>query len=158
MRVYVAGPVTGRPRRNHNGAVVRTSFVTSFGDNVAETAPDLFRAVKRVQDERRSKERQRLPKYSYPSHVLTASMLGRYAKYGVRLEVKPGDCARVSALDAQREAGKRIYGGGLLLSDEAAGHHERAERAAAERAAAERAAAHRWELSDRERAIVESLG
>ena len=27
----------------HNGAVVRTSFVTSFGDNVAETAPDLFR-------------------------------------------------------------------------------------------------------------------
>ena len=90
-------------------------------------------------------------------------MLGRYAKYGVRLEVKPGDCARVSALDAQREAGKRIYGGGLLLSDEAAGHHERAERAAAERAAAERAAAeraaaHRWELSDRERAIVESLG
>ena len=137
----------------HNGAVVRTSFVTSFGDNVAETAPDLFRAVKRVQDERRSKERQRLPKYSYPSHVLTAAMLGKYAKYGVRLEVKPGDCVLVSALDARREAGKSVYGKGLLLSDEAAARH-----AAAERAAAEQASARIWELSDRERAIVESLG
>ncbi|MFR1638193.1 MAG: hypothetical protein ACLSVD_02905 [Eggerthellaceae bacterium] len=73
----------------------------------------------------------------------------------------------MSALDAQREAGKRIYGGGLLLSDEARGtmsaqarRSQRAppsaphERAAAERAA-ERAAAHR--LSDR-KTIVESLG
>ena len=137
----------------HNGAVVHTSFVTSFGDNVAETAPDLFRAVKRVQDERRANERQRLPKYSYPSHVLTAAMLGKYAKYGVRLEVKPGDCVLVSALDAQREAGKSVYGKGLLLSDEAAARH-----AAAERAAAEQASARIWELSDRERAIVESLG
>ncbi len=142
----------------HNGAVVHTSFVTSFGDNVAETAPDLCRAVKRAQDERRSKERQRLPKYSYPSHVLTAAMLGKYAKYGVRLEVKPGDCVRVSALDAQREAGKAVYGGGLLLSDEAAARHAAAERAAAERAAAEQASACKWELSDRERALVRSMG
>ena len=47
---------------------------------------------------------------------------------------------------------KVIFGGGLILSDRAA-----AERAAAERAAAERAAATKWELSARERAIVEYL-
>lgn len=32
------------------------------------------------------------------------------------------------------------------------------EKAAAEKAAAEKAAAHKWELSDRERAIVKKLG
>lgn len=51
-------------------------------------------------------------------------------------------------LDAQKEHGKGIFGSGLLLSD----------RAAAERAAAERAAAHVWELSEREKNIVKSLG
>ena len=136
-----------------NGAIVRTSFITSFGENVAETAPDLCRAVKRVHDERRAKERPQLPKYSYPSHVLTAAMLGKYAKYGVRLEIKPGDCVHINGLDVQREVGKSIYGGGLLLSDDAAGRHERAERAAAERD--ERCAFH---LSEREREIVRSLG
>lgn len=47
-----------------------------------------------------------------------------------------------------KSAGKSgIFGGAFLLS----------ERAAAERAAAERAAAEVWELSDRERGIVEML-
>lgn len=45
-----------------------------------------------------------------------------------------------------------LYGGGFLLSDRAA-----AERAAAERAAAERAAAFKYELSERELAIVKEM-
>lgn len=49
---------------------------------------------------------------------------------------------RVSKLDAQRESGKAIFGGGLLLSIQKA---------------AERAAACKWELSERELAIVASL-
>ena len=50
-------------------------------------------------------------------------------------------------MDAQREYGKVIFGGGLLLNNKAA-----------ERAAAERAAAVVWELSDREKEIVKGLG
>lgn len=141
-----------------NGAVVRTSFVTSFGDNVAETAPDLAAALKLIQEKRRATERPPLPKYSYPSHVLTAAMLGKYVGRGVRLEIKPDECMRVSALDAQRDIGKAIYGGGLLLSDAAAKRHAAAEQAAAEQAAAEQATAYTFKLSERERELVTSLG
>ena len=75
-------------------------------------------------------------------------MVQRYSHYGVDFRVLPEDCVFVPGLDAQKEAGKSIFGGGYLLS----------ERAAAERAAAERAAATRWKLSDREWRIVHSLG
>ena len=64
-------------------------------------------------------------------------------KYGIEFSVGVDDCEHVSALDAQREVGAGIYGGGLLLS---------------ERAAAERAAVTKWELSDREREIVKIMG
>ena len=80
-------------------------------------------------------------------------MLQRYAKYGVEFSVKRGECAFISRLDAQRETGKTIFGGGLLLSDRKA-----AEKAAAEKAAAEKASAHIWTLSEREKEIIESLG
>ena len=53
----------------------------------------------------------------------------------------------IDALDSQKESGKAIFGKGLLLSDGAA----------AERAAAERATVIYWELSPREREIIESL-
>lgn len=131
-----------------NGAKVRTSFVTSYGyPTVYETSPELSEAINRVQDERRRATTKQLPKYEYPDHVLTAAMGQRYAKYGVRLSVSADECCLLGALDSQRDAGKAIFGGGLLLS----------ERAAAERAAAERAAAHRWPLSERERAVVARL-
>ena len=92
----------------------------------------------------------------------------RYSKYGVELKIGKSECVRVSKMDAQKDSGKKIFGGGLLLSDEAAARHEQAARAAAERAAAERAAAERaaaemknamvWELSEREAEIVAGLG
>ena len=101
----------------------------------------------------KSETKQELPKYTYPDHVLTAAMLQKYAHYGVEFAVKREDCTQIEKLDSQRKMGKRIFGGGLLLSEKAA-----AEKAAAEKAAAEKAAAHIWELSERERQIVASLG
>ena len=72
-----------------------------------------------------------------------------------------------SRLDAQREKGKAIYGGGLLLSDAKAAEKAAAEKAAAEKAAAEKAAAEKaaaekanavvWELSSREKEIIGKL-
>ena len=131
-----------------NGAIVKTSFVTSYGgDIIAQTEPRLTKLVNdEVERLRRTKTAQ-LPKYTYPSHIVTAALLQRYSRYGINFKVHKKDCTPVYALDAQRSTGKTIFGGGLLLSDWAA----------AERAAAERAAATKWELSARERAIVDSL-
>lgn len=136
-----------------NGAVVKTSFVTNYGgDVVAQSSPELTQEINRVSDELRARTVKQLPKYEYPYHVLTAAMLQKYARYGIRFNVRKGECVHVSALDSQRPHKKSVYGGGMLLSDSKA-----AERAAAERAAAERENAHIWELSDRERGIVAGL-
>lgn len=142
-----------------NGAVVRTSFVTSFGgDIVAQTAPDLTRAVNEAIETLRREKVKTLPKYEYPDHVVTASLLQKYAKYGIDWKIRRSECALISKLDAQKEMGKTIFGGGLLLSEEQAQNHADVKRAAAERAAAERAAAHTFRLSDRELKIVSGLG
>ena len=131
-----------------NGAKVPTSFITSFGGNVAETAPDLHRAMKTVEELTAKKKKRELPKYCYPDEVLTASMLKYLSKNGEHFEVSREDCTLIAKLDAQAEAGKAIFGCGLLLSREKA----------AEKAAAEKAAATRWPLSARERKMIEQLG
>lgn len=132
-----------------NGAVVRTSFVTTFGrPNVMESCPELTRLVNNKMKELLRENKTTLPKYEYPNNIVTAAMVQRYSKYGVSFSVHRNDCAFVRSLDEQKEKGKAIYGGGLLLSD----------KKAAEKAAAEKAAAWMWSLSQRERQIVESLG
>ena len=146
-----------------NGARVKTSFVTSYsGGIVAQTAPDLTKAINRENDRLIKANTKELPKYDYPMNVITAAMMQRYARYGVDLKIRADDCIQVGSLDAQKQVGKCIFGSGLLLCERAAAERAAAERAAAERAAAERAAAERaaavkWELSARERAILDSL-
>ena len=146
-----------------NGAIVRTSFVTSYGgDIIAQTEPRLTKLVNDEVERLRRTKTVQLPKYTYPDHIVTAAMLQRYSHYGVDFKIHKKDCAPIYALDAQRSTGKTIFGSGLLLSDRLAAEHAAvrraaAERAAAERAAAERAAATKWELSARERVIVEYL-
>ena len=131
-----------------NGAIVRTSFVTSYGgDIIAQTEPQLTKLVNDEVERLRRTKTVQLPRYTYPDHIATAALLQRYSCYGVDFKVHKKDCTPIYALDAQRSTKKAIFGGGLLLSD----------CAAAERAAAERAAATKWELSTRERAIVEYL-
>ena len=141
-----------------NGAVVGTAFVTNLGgDIIARTAPRLGKAIADAVDKIKRETRREIPKYTYPDHILTAAMLKRYSKYGVDFSVKRENCQFISRLDSQKESGKTIYGGGLLLSNEAAAERAAAERAAAERAAAERAAATVWQLSNRELEMVAAL-
>ena len=136
---------TGVSVTYENGAVVATSFLTNLEDPAlrVRTAPTLYRAVQEANDETQKALHKELPKYSYPDEVITASMVARWSKYGVDFRLPVMESALISALDAQKEFGKAIFGKGYLLS---------------ERAAAERAAAQRWALSERERAIVRSLG
>ena len=130
-----------------NGACVNTSFITNLDTVQIRTAPALYQAVTTANDENLAAMRKELPKYSYPDHVVTAAIVSRWSKYGVEWSVDREQCERITALDAQKDDDKAIFGGGFLLSD----------KAAAERAAAERAAATRWELSERELAIVRKL-
>ena len=121
-----------------NGARVKTSFVTSYsGGIVAQTSPDLAKAINRENDRLIKANTKELPKYDYPMNVITAAMMQRYARYGVDLKIRADDCIQVGSLDAQKQVGKGIFGSGLLLCERAVV---------------------RWELSDREKAIIQQLG
>lgn len=153
---------TGVSVTYHNGAVVKTSFVTNLGGWKIETAPDLYQAVKAADDANRKEQSAELPGYVYPMEVLT-SAVSRLAKHGQALRVRAEEVSFVRALDCQWAKKKAIYGSGFLISASAAAEHAAAERAAAEhaaaaRAAAEHAAATKWTLSDRERELIRELG
>lgn len=128
-----------------NGANVNTSFLTNLEEEDLRfrTCPTLYEVVQKANDEWLKEQKKELPKYSYPDEVVTSANIARFSKYGVNFKALKSETVGVSALDAQKEVGKAIYGKGYLLS---------------EKAAAEKAAAERWELSERERAIVKSLG
>lgn len=100
-----------------NGAQVCTSFVTNIDTCRARTAPDLYRLIK-IENDKNTKVN--IPKYEFPDHVITAAILQRWCKYGISYRLDKQDCIRISALDSMKEAGKAIYGGGYLLSDDAA--------------------------------------
>ena len=137
-----------------NGAVVRTAFVTNLdGDIILQTAPDLRAAIAAASALIAAQTKRALPKYTYPPHVVTAANAQYMASHGVEFAVRREDYCFVSALDAQKAVGKSIFGCGLLLSEKAA-----AEKAAAEKAAAEKADYIVWELSNREKQIVATLG
>ena len=133
-----------------NGAIVNTSFVTSFGDDLIRTAPDLTKlvndAVKRV----RRESRKHLPKYAYPPELLTVTRLNKVGKAGVDFRVKASDVAFTRALDSQKAVKKAIYGGGYLLSEAKAAELKAAELKAAEDVTV-------WPLSETERRIIENL-
>lgn len=135
-----------------NGAKVSTSFVTNLGEWKVELVPELRRRISGEDAKNRAEGAAELPVYCYPNNVLT-SAASRLVKYGQALRFRTEEVCFIRALDAQRQAGKVIYGAGFLLSDRAT-----ADRATADRAAAEARAAVKWALSERELAIVRRLG
>ena len=129
-----------------NGAEVNTSFLTNLdGKYEVMSAPDLQKIVAEANKRsiKEKKQAKQLPKYSYPDHILTAAMVNYLSVHGIDFNLPFGESVQIRVMDAQRKVGKTIFGGGFLLS---------------EKAAAEKAAAEKWELSDREWAIVRSLG
>ena len=134
----------------HNGAVVNTAFVTSYGENVVEIAPDLGEAIRAAQ---RKGPAIRRTVYQYPPNLLTTQGVLALARHGVSYQLPRREAVFVRALDSMRAEGKEAFGGALLISD----------RAAARKTAAEQtfsvpnADAKVWELSARERQIIEEL-
>ena len=136
-----------------NGANVNTSFVTNLGHKKIIASAELREIVEEVNKENLRKLHKEFPKYSYPDEVLTSTMLCYMAAHGTSLEIEEKDTYFIRALDSQKESGKGLFGSGFLLSEKAT-----SEKAAAEKAAAEKVDTNIWELSEREREIVKSLG
>ena len=130
-----------------NGANVKTAFATNLGEYKIHVCPELYESINRAQNIAKLAQKVELPKYDYPNELLTAATVQKLAKYGQELKIRSSACTFVRTLDAQREARKSIFGGGMLLSS----------KAAAEKAAAEKAAARKWRLSDREIALIDEL-
>lgn len=136
-----------------------------------EISGELFSVIDDADKRNRNEARNELPGYVYPRSVLCVQDFD-LAKHGQTLCISGEDLFFTRALDAQKEKGKAIFGGGFLLSDAAAAKKTQAEEAGLE---VMRARLHAfssaqfdartspdgkiiWSLSDRERAIVESLG
>ena len=147
------GIAVGASITYENGAKVSTSFATNLESNAAMTSPELYKIITEENKKNERKLHRELPKYDYPDNVITATFLQKLSKYGISFFVPKNESVRISALDMQKESKKTIFGKGLLCSDRVA-----AEKAAAEKAAAEKIDTNIWELSDREREIVKSLG
>lgn len=140
-----------------NVAKVNTSFVTNLDQYRIRTAPELCKAVRDADEKVREESHKEIPKYSYPDHVVTAAIAAGWSRYGIDFRVRPEECARIQELDAQKEFGKALFGGGYLLCEKSAAEKAAAEKAAAEKAVEGKALPHRWELSPREWEIVRKL-
>jgi hypothetical protein len=162
-----AALATGVDITYENGAKICTSFVTNLEPHGirARTAPALYSAVKRADEETRRQRTKSKPKYAYPPQVMTMARMYQFAQYGIELIIDREQSVRISKLDVQQ--GKTIFGSGLLLSEQMTyereraererAERERAERERAERERAERERAERFELSEREKEIVRRL-
>lgn len=134
----------------HNGAVVNTAFVTSYGENVVEIVPALGEAIKAAQ---RKGPGIRRTVYQYPPNLLTTQGVLALARHGVPYALPRREAVFIRALDAMRAEGKEAFGGALLISDAAA-----ARKAAAERTFARNELPTKvWHLSEREQAIIQEL-
>ena len=134
---------TGVSVTYENGAVVCTSFITNLEtEYIIRSVPELTEAVKKANAQNQKEITKQFPKYDYPDNIVTCAMVGKYSKYGVDYGVRYGEAVRVHTLDAQKCKGKGVFGGGLLISTQAA---------------AEKAAAEKWTLSEREMVLIRKL-
>lgn len=143
-----------------NGAKVKTSFLTTLGDDFIRTAPSLSQAINTVQEQMERQRKKQLPSYEYPPEVLTVSRIGALDRYGIDLRVSRSEVARVTRLDSQKPHGKFIFGNGFLMGRALqARYAEAAEAAKASKAAKAAKAANDyvWDLSPREHDIITQL-
>ena len=146
-----------------NKAVVNTSFITNMEPKLKiRTVPELYQIIKEANEKNLKDTKASFPKYGYPAELVTAATLSRFSVHGVEFSIAKDECERVQALDAKKDYDKAIFGGGYLISEEAAQRHIEAARQKAENVKkseltnAEGAII--WELSEREREIVKKLG
>lgn len=130
-----------------NGATIKTAFVSNmFGDLKVIGDADLHLKFKELQQ----RNKANLPKYEYPDHIITVSKIAYCIEKGINVSFNKQDLKHYRGLDAQKKHGKALFGSGFIASDKAA--------AAAAAAAQKKDNVIVWELSQRERGIIKSLG
>lgn len=86
-----------------NGAVVKTSFLTNMvGDYAAITAPDLMNGINRDKP-----KRNQLPKYEYPTNVITQEKMFKYCRAELTIRIPNNLAVRISSLDSQKKLKRR---------------------------------------------------
>ena len=145
--------VTGTPISYENGAVVATSFVSNIFDNKKIiVAGDLRNSIMKVN----KKETRILPKYQYPSNLLTVSRLSKILKKGLCFDIEENQIEKISQLESQKPYNKTIFGYGFLMSEKTKKSIETLD---AEAEAAEASGlVLEFSLSEREREIISRLG
>lgn len=139
----------------HNKARIRTSFVTNMFEGVAiMTAPEL--ALSLEEAIAISNPTEKFPKYSYPRNVVTVSDMAKIA-LTAEFRVMNHEAMEYSTLDSQRPKKKSIFGRGYLVTDRVA---DRLEELKERRVRKEREddLITEWQISDRERELIKTLG
>lgn len=138
-----------------NGAKVNTSFITNLEKGLRiKTSSELYQLLKEADDLNQKETRKELPSYEYPPELVTSASLSRLSVHGVDFCIPSEDCYRVTELDAMKESGKAIFGGGFLLSEKYTKKNAEAVRQIDKNDGGTVV----WRLSERERDIVRSLG
>jgi hypothetical protein len=102
-------------------------------------------------------KRMTLPKYTYDKHIIMAPNIANFSKYGIDFVIPVAESEVVSACDSQKEKGKGIFGYGYFISDRLCELREKAEREEESKKEESKKEVEVWELSDRERAIIQKL-
>ena len=133
-----------------NGAKVSTSFVSNmFGDIKILGDADLRQRLKEVQE----LNKVCLPSYKYPDNIITVNTISQIVSRGVSIKIKKKDVMFYPTMDAQKPLKKKIFGSGFIVSDRVAEMKRRKEKEIQK----QRNVIH-WELSNREKEIIKTLG
>ena len=136
--------VVGANIEYDNGAIVKTSFLSNiYQDYLVIGDPVLYQKL----EELRKSKKTSLSKYEYPDNVLMVSDIAYMIEKGIGFTLKKEFAHHCRQLDSQKTHKKTLFGSGFLIS----------EKAAAEKAAAEKVNKIVWELSDREKQIIQNL-
>lgn len=136
--------------------IVNTSFVSNMESALVRSAPVLRNETERAQREQKGRrttsQKPEGQRYEYPEEILRSMDIEAYSKAQIDFRVPREDGMIIWRLDEQRAAGKELFGRGVLLSQK--GHKARA---AADARLQEARKVIRWELSERERKIVDEM-
>lgn len=152
-RVGITALPTGSSITYENGAVVMTSFICNLSPELKiDGSADLYRRIEQANMRGRGREKDSLPKYEYPYEVARAAQVAAFVAKGIDVQILDSECLFVRGLDSQKDKGKTIFGGGLLLNSEQTQKQQMREQQMREQQPREV-----WCLSERERQLIKEL-
>lgn len=139
-----------------NGAVIKTAFVSNlFGTAKIIGCHELHSKLKAIRDAQKAN----LPKYDYPANIVTVSSVAQQVLRGQSFIIDKKDVSFCRGLDSQKKVKKGMFGSGFFMSDKATKKFQNLKEIAMN---TEKKVTQVnkiiWELSDREREIIKSLG